>query len=263
MLRTVFAGASLACLLALPQVGLAQTAAEQLQKGIFAEQAQGKLDDAITIYRQLANSALPQRDVAAQAQYRLALALLQKGDLTGASVEMQRLAQNYADYRTLISGLAARASHAGVLAPGVAAAVALPGQAQSPPPNLTTFDRGAYVTATGKIVQVLWVNPWASIAIDAGAGQFYSFAITSPNTMMRMGMTRNTFVAGMMVTVSGNLADDGQKRALSLTLPTGEKIEGSAVVARANTVLTQEDGKVVFDRQKVPPPVPPVVVGPK
>lgn len=253
-MRQIISAATLACVLAVS--GFAQTAAEQLQKGIFAEQTAGKLDDAITIYRQLANSALPQRDIAAQAQYRLALALLQKGDMTGASVEMQRLAQNYADYRTLISGLAARASHAGMSA--VARATVSPAVSSATPPP--TFDHGAFVNTTGKIIQVLWMNPLAYVTVDAGTGQLLSFALTSPNTMVRMGMTRTSLVSGMQISVNGNLADDGRKNPVSITSATGEKIEGSAAVAQANTITVLPEGKVIFDRQKVPPPVPPVVV---
>lgn len=241
MLRITFA----ALLLAIPQTGLAQTAAEQLQKGIFAEQAEGNLDNAIAIYRQLANSALPQRDVAAQAQYRLALALLQKGDMAGASGEFQRLAQNYADYRTLISGLAARASHAGMPAP-VTTAV--------PVPKGPTFDHGAYVNASGKILQVVWVNPLSYVTIDAGGGQFYTFALAAPNALLRQEINRNTLQLEMMISVVGNLADDGQKVPVSITSPSGQKIEGSAVVARANAIVRLDDGKIVFDRQKLPPP---------
>jgi len=241
-LRTTLTAALFSCLLA-----SAQTPAEQLQSGMFAEQTQGDLDKAITIYRQLANSGLPQRDVAAQAQYRLALALLQKGDLTGASVEMQRLAQNYADYRTLISGLAARASHAGIPAPAVAPApLALPSQ--------TAFDHGSPVSATGKIIQVLWVNPVSYVTVDAGGGQFYTFATGSPNSLTKQQIDRNTFKADAMVSVIGNLAESGEKRPFSIVSATGQKTEGSAALARANVIVTLADGKTAFDRQKLPPP---------
>src|SRR5215471_1680584 len=83
-----------------------QTTAELLQKGIFAQETEGNLDNAILIYRQIVNSAPSQRDLAAQAQYRLAQALLQKGNLTEASREFERLARDYADYGSLVSSLA-------------------------------------------------------------------------------------------------------------------------------------------------------------
>src|SRR6516162_3338030 len=83
-----------------------QTTAELLQKGIYAQETEGNLDNAILIYRQIVNSAPTQRDLAAQAQYRLAQALLQKGDLTTASKEFERLARDYADQSNLVSSLA-------------------------------------------------------------------------------------------------------------------------------------------------------------
>src|SRR5215469_14286245 len=84
----------------------AQTTSELLQKGIYAQETEGNLDNAILIYRQIVNSAPSQRDVAAQAQYRLAQAQLQKGNLTEASREFERLARDYADYGSLVSSLA-------------------------------------------------------------------------------------------------------------------------------------------------------------
>src|SRR5215471_6896151 len=116
-IAAVFAGA---LLMALPAAG--QTAAELLQKGIYAQETEGNLDNAILIYRQIVNSAPAQREVAAQAQYRLAQALLQKGDLATASKEFERLARDYADYQKLISNLAGQASSsrsfAGFAGPG-------------------------------------------------------------------------------------------------------------------------------------------------
>src|SRR5580692_8506703 len=100
--------------------GYAQTAAEQMQKGIYTQETAGDLDGAITIYRQIANSGNSPRDLAAQAQYRLAQSLLQKGDLSNAAQEFEKLARNYADYGKLVSSLAtmARGSTAAITVPG-------------------------------------------------------------------------------------------------------------------------------------------------
>src|SRR5205807_9495427 len=97
---------------------VAQTTAELLQKGIFAQETEGNLDNAIMIYRQVVNSAPSQRDLAAQAQYRLAQALLQKGDLSNASTEFNRLARDYADYQALIGRLASQAGRGGARSGG-------------------------------------------------------------------------------------------------------------------------------------------------
>jgi TolA-binding protein len=87
----------------------AQTAAELLQKGIYTQETAGDLDGAIAIYRQIVNSGLSPRDLAAQAQYRLAQSLLQKGDLPNGAQEFANLARNYADYGKLIGTLATEA----------------------------------------------------------------------------------------------------------------------------------------------------------
>jgi TolA-binding protein len=87
----------------------AQTASELLQKGIYSQETAGDLDGAIAIYRQIVNSGSSPRDVAAQAQYRLAQSLLQKGDLPNGAQEFSNLARNYADYGKLVSSLAGQA----------------------------------------------------------------------------------------------------------------------------------------------------------
>jgi len=87
----------------------AQTAGELLQKGIYDQETAGDLDGAIAIYHQIVNSGSSPRDVAAQAQYRLAQSLLQKGDLPNGAQEFSNLARNYADYGKLVSSLATQA----------------------------------------------------------------------------------------------------------------------------------------------------------
>src|SRR5689334_7191767 len=86
----------------------AQTATEQLQKGIYAQDTAGDLDGAIAIYRQILQSTQPQRVVAATAQMRLAQALNQKGDMDAAAKEFQKLVLDFPEYRGLIETLARR-----------------------------------------------------------------------------------------------------------------------------------------------------------
>jgi hypothetical protein len=112
MTKSVAAAIASLVLAAFPTA--AQTTAELLQKGIYAQETEGNLDNAILIYRQIVNSAPSQRDLAAQAQYRLAQVLLQKGDLTTASKEFERLARDYADQSNLVSSLAAQMRPAAV-----------------------------------------------------------------------------------------------------------------------------------------------------
>lgn len=95
-----------------------QTAAEQLQKGVYSQQTLGDLDAAIQIYRQIITTNPGQNPIAAQAQFRLFQTLLQKGDLNGAQQEFQTLVLNYSDYRELIATMSGRL-HGGAHQPSV------------------------------------------------------------------------------------------------------------------------------------------------
>src|ERR1700704_3887217 len=89
-----------AALLAWP--GSAQAPADLLQKGIHAQETEGDLDGAIQIFRQVANLASGNKQLAAQAQYQLVLCMLQKGDRVGATKEFQLLERNFPDQQDLV-----------------------------------------------------------------------------------------------------------------------------------------------------------------
>jgi TonB family protein len=114
----------------------AQTAAELLQKGIYTQETAGDLDGAISLYRQIVNSGSSPRDLAAQAQYRLAQSLIQKGDLGNAASEFEKLARNYADYGKLISNLANVARFSVITPGGRGRGGAAPGDALTPEQEL-------------------------------------------------------------------------------------------------------------------------------
>jgi tetratricopeptide (TPR) repeat protein len=249
-----------AAVLAVPVA--AQTAAELLQKGIYAQETEGKLDDAIQIYRQIVNSAPNPREVGAQAQYRLAQALLQKGDTNGAAQEFARLARDYSEYPSVISQLARQGGRGGfglyVYSPnGIAqplggrggrgsvsdpnAQADLRAQArlqelqqarvlaiQQSSPQVE-FDSTKPVTLNGKLSQVEWINPNSWVKVDT-AGGTYSVQLASPNTMLHAGMTRATLTPGMEVSITGILAKDGTMTALANTL----SFEGKLIFDRAN-----------------------------
>src|SRR5215475_1801359 len=87
---------------------MAQPAAELLQKGIYLQETAGDLDGAVKVYRQVTASAAPQSAAAAQAQYRIAEIMLQKGDLNGAATEFNNLAVRYSEHQALIAKMARR-----------------------------------------------------------------------------------------------------------------------------------------------------------
>lgn len=85
-----------------------ESAAVQLQKGIYAQQTAGDLDTAIQIFRQVLASNPADRSYAAQAQLHLAQALLQKGDLNGAATEFNVLAANYSEFHDTVAAMAGK-----------------------------------------------------------------------------------------------------------------------------------------------------------
>ena len=86
----------------------AQTPAELLQKGIYAQETAGDLDGALQIYRQVTASSVAQSPAAAQAQFRIAEIMLQKGDLNSAAMEFTTLAIRYSEHQALIAKMASR-----------------------------------------------------------------------------------------------------------------------------------------------------------
>jgi hypothetical protein len=97
----------------------AQTPAELLQKGIYTQETAGDPDGAIQIYRQITATAPSQSAVAAQAQYRIAELLLQKGDLYGAALEFSTLAGKYSEHQALIAKMANRLRSVRIPAAGI------------------------------------------------------------------------------------------------------------------------------------------------
>jgi hypothetical protein len=107
MLLKHIAAAGLGLMLLAPAAA-PQTVSEQLQKGIYAQDTAGDLEGAIAIYKQIVGSGQASRQNAATAQFRLAQALLQKGDLEGAAREFQALSALYPDQKEAIAALATR-----------------------------------------------------------------------------------------------------------------------------------------------------------
>ena len=86
----------------------AQTPAELMQKAIYEQETAGNSDGALQIYRQITATAPSQSPIAAQAQFRIAELLLQKGDLNGAAAEFSILASRYSEQQALIAKMAGR-----------------------------------------------------------------------------------------------------------------------------------------------------------
>ena len=199
---TMIVGAMLAA--AQTQTQTQPTAAELLQKGIYAQETAGDLDGAIKIYHQIVDSHPIQREIAAQAQYWLGLTLLEKGDAAAASQEIQRLGWDFPDYKELISA----SKNAGVLSPaGRVESGMMPytthvlptGQtmyvisAPHPPqPHDAEFDFTKSATVTGTVTQFL-LNPnaWLTVAVSGSTAPM-RVSLASPSTLAAGGWNRDT-----------------------------------------------------------------------
>lgn len=104
------------------------------------------------------------------------------------------------------------------------------------------FDATAPIVLTGKVVTVQWVNPHAKIYVtgaQAGkAPQTFAFWTGTPNTLLRLGVTRDVLAPGTEVTLRGWLAKDR-------ACPENTITHTSTCTADART-LTLADGRQFF-----------------
>jgi hypothetical protein len=195
----------------------AQTASELLQKGIYTQDTVGDVNGAIQLFRQAVGAAGTERDLAAQAQYRLVQALLRKGDTAMAALEMNRLAQEFPDQRDLVSRLAAGSGGFHVVL-------------SAAPPSAGEFDLAKGIIVQGQVTQIDWINPRAWLRLKDSAGAEWSITTAAPNQLLKQNWTRASLRLGDSVTVTANPAKDGTKTGAALT------------------VVRSSDGITLFDR---------------
>jgi hypothetical protein len=78
------------------------------------------------------------------------------------------------------------------------------------------YDASKAVTLTGKVTKIEWTNPHAFFYIDVKDEKTNETAnwaaeMNSPNSLMRLGWTRESMKVDDIVTVQGSLAKDGSK----------------------------------------------------
>lgn len=209
----------------------AQSASELLQKGIYTQDTVGDLDVAIQIYRQIISSSPSQHEIAAEAQYRLAQALIRKGDLTGAALEFQTLARDYSEYQALISRMAA---------PGRGLfAFTLPAT------NTTEFNLSGSVILSGTVTQIQWMMPRSWVHVKGASGIDWPVAIASPQELAAQQWTRDAVKLGDQISVNGFPANDGSRTVLADTVLSAT---GKLLFSRANIAQTTPEQ---LDRMKM------------
>ncbi len=92
------------------------------------------------------------------------------------------------------------------------------------------FDANAPVTLRGPVTKVEWINPHAWIHVEvkttAGKPEIWMVEGGTPNTLQRVGITRDSIKIGTVIVVAGFKAKDGRLRAngRDITFPDGRTL---------------------------------------
>ena len=111
------------------------------------------------------------------------------------------------------------------------AVVILAGRAVAHHSFAAEFDAAKPFSLTGTVTKIAWQNPHAWLymdVVDADTKKVTNWAVelNSPNSLMRVGWSRNTLKQGDVVTVEGSLAKDGSPtgNARSVVTATGQRL---------------------------------------
>jgi hypothetical protein len=91
------------------------------------------------------------------------------------------------------------------------------------------FDETKPITLKGLLTKMDWVNPhgWIYVDVKGADGKVVNWAIEAgaPNALLRRGLRKTDFPAGIEVTVTGFLAKNGTPTAngRTVTLPDGRE----------------------------------------
>ena len=229
-----FVAVAILALSLLATAGSAQTAAQLLQKGIYAQQTAGDADGAIKIYQQVIGMAGVDHAIAARAQMQIVSAFLQKGDLPGAAREFNTLKLNYGDQKEVVSAatmavqLAAHASsaHPTTSVQPIPSVQTIPSAQTSPStPRLTkgTLANGVYHhTTTGTEIRVPAGWSITGDALSSGGGECVLLNDSSGQSYFVWMMSDPVSAAEIPAT----LQHDADRKLLQRT---GEGVQGFGV----------------------------------
>lgn len=105
---------SLAAMLAACPLAVAQSVSELMEKGIYTEETAGDLDGAIGIYEQVLLNAEANRVFAAQAQYRVGVCYVKKGQEKNAAAAFRKVVDRYSGQPTLVAQARVRLAKLGL-----------------------------------------------------------------------------------------------------------------------------------------------------
>jgi hypothetical protein len=113
------------------------------------------------------------------------------------------------------------------------------------------FDANAPVTLRGPVTKVEWINPHAWIHIDVttpkGTHETWMVEGGTPNTLQRVGITRDSIKIGTVIVVAGFKAKDGRLRAngRDITFP-----DGRTLFMGSSGTGAPKDGRDPNDRKR-------------
>lgn len=92
------------------------------------------------------------------------------------------------------------------------------------------FDETKPLTLKGKVTRMEWINPhsWIHIAVENEDGSTTDWAVEggSPNSLFRLGFSRDSLPEGTVIIVQGYQAKDGTNKAVGrdLTFEDGRRL---------------------------------------
>jgi hypothetical protein len=94
------------------------------------------------------------------------------------------------------------------------------------------YDADKPIKVTGTVTKIEWTNPHCWFYVDiknetSGKTENWAFELGNPNSLLRLGWTRNSLKAGDTITVEGSRARDGSMHANARSMvlaSTGQKL---------------------------------------
>jgi hypothetical protein len=216
----------------------AQSSGGLLEQAIFAENTAGDLDGAIRIYERLLNTPGVASQLSAVARTRL--------NELRARREQRTPRAAHAQQATPVTGLPGR-----IDPPRPAAASPAPKTAQ---PQIGccgmfsgNYDETRPIVVSGTITSARWENPLTLLFITGRDGNRWGFTLPPPNSLILHGLTRDAFKVGEAVTVSGFLARGTQGGCQGPMPHACATLADGSLHASASTVISDADGRRIFD----------------
>ena len=109
------------------------------------------------------------------------------------------------------------------------------------------FDAKKPIHLTGTVTGVEWTNPhaWIHLSVKSPDGKLTQWMIEAggPNTLLRRGLTKDSFKTGTEIVVDGYQAKDGSHNGngQDVTLPDGRKL--SLRSSETGAPYTEKSGK--------------------